>query len=163
MLADARPETEAETETEVETETEGLTSLTLATPTKTNTNKKKRKSKYPQGYGREVWEAYSDGFKRRYGTAPKRNAKQSSLACQLRERLGASDAADVAYYYPSTNNSYHAARGHTLALLVADAEKVWTEWRTGRQITQAGSREQDRLRHEGDGWDEAIAEVCDEE
>jgi hypothetical protein len=143
-----------------EKEQEKETSLSLCTVD--SAKPKKRKGKYPPGYGSAVWNSYSEGFERRYGTKPKRNAKQSSLACQLRERLGDADAAEVARYYPSTSNSYHAARGHTLALLVADAEKVWTEWRTGRQITQAGSREQDRLRHEGDGWAEAIAEVCDD-
>jgi hypothetical protein len=123
---------------------------------------KKRKTKHPHGYGNRVWNAYSDSFEQRYGTKPKRNAKQSSLACQLRERLGDEESVEVARYYPSTQNSYHVGRGHALAMLLADAEKVWTEWKTGRQITTTGAREADRLKKTGDGWARAIKEVCDD-
>ena len=123
---------------------------------------KKKKSKYPPGYGVPVWTSYSNGYEKRYGTPPIRNNKQNKMCCELRERLGEADSVDVANYYPSVQNSYHVARGHSLACLLADCEKIWTEWKTGKQITNTRANEADRLQSEGDGWLRAIEEVCDE-
>jgi hypothetical protein len=127
-----------------------LTGLAPVTP------RKRKKSKFPSGYGKLVWEAYSESYNKRYGTYPVRNAKQNKMCCELRERLGEKDSVEVARYYPSTNNGYHVSRGHALAMLLSDAEKIWTEWKTGRQITQAQARESDRLQKAGTGWQRLI-------
>lgn len=114
--------------------------------------------KEPKGPAKstKTWEAYSLAYELRYGTAPVRNAKQNSLCCQLVDRLGADVAPAVAQHYLSSQNAYYATRGHALGILLADAEKVHMEWKTGTQITQAEARERDRLAKDGAEWQAII-------
>lgn len=131
-----------------------VSSLTSETkPKRTNKTKKKSPAK-----GGPTWEAYSAGYLQRYGVEPKRNQKVNSLCCQLVDRLGAEEAPLVAGYYPTTQNGYYVQRGHILDCLVADAEKVRTEWATGKAIYQRQAREQDRLGATGELWREIMAE-----
>jgi hypothetical protein len=118
-------------------------------------SKPKRNKKEPSETSGPVWDAYAVAYHRVHGAPPARNARQNALCCQLMKLLG-SDAEQVAGYYPSVRTSPYAGSGHSLALLVRDAEKIRTEWLTGRQTTMYESREQDRLKAVGDGWAEII-------
>jgi hypothetical protein len=151
MLALARPETEAETEAETE---KRCKSEALAK----RTSKSKTKSK-----GSIVWDAYSDAYLRRYSVAPTRNAKTNALCKQLVDRLGADEAPSVAEYYLTSRNAFYVARGHSLVNLVADAEKLRTEWATGRQITQSAARESDRLAETANSWQAMIEKHGDKD
>lgn len=84
--------------------------------------------------GAVVWGAYSEGYKERYGKEPVRNARANALCAQLVKRLGAEDAPLVAAFYVAHPNPYYQQRGHALTSLVADAEKLHTEWSTGNVI-----------------------------
>jgi hypothetical protein len=119
--------------------------------------KRKRKPRVNAGLnGSEIWDSYAEAYQTRYGASPIRNARQNALCCQLRARLGG-DAPAVAAYYLSSRNAYYTARGHALAALITDAEKVRTEWATGKQITQTAAREGDRLSKEHDEWQKVIS------
>lgn len=85
--------------------------------------------------GADTWAAYALAFARRYGEQPPRNAKSNSLCKQLVKRLGALEAPEVAQFYVSHNGDFYQNKGHPLTLLVADAEKLRTEWKTGKVIT----------------------------
>lgn len=111
--------------------------------------------------GSLVWQAYSQAYQKRYEISPKRNAKQNSLCARLVDRLGMDDAIGVAAYYPSVRNAFDVARGHALEVLLKDCEKHCTAWKTGRQITQSGAREEDRLKKTGDDWQEILEEFGD--
>jgi len=168
---DATPEGEGETETQLDNSNElspHVTTLNypdpsnplLAIPVPTNKPKPKTKTKRKTRTTKSgpVWESYAAAYLRRYGTEPVRNAKSNALCCQLVDRLGAAEAPLVADYYPSSNNGYYAARGHTLSCLVADAEKIRTEWATGKTIYQREAHEQDRLGATGEMWREIMEE-----
>jgi hypothetical protein len=95
----------------------------------------------PKTNGSLTWEAYAEAYLHRYGVEPKRNKKMNSLCKTLCERLGAEEAPKVAQYYLSSRNGYYVSRGHALECLVKDAEKVRTEWATGRPLPpQPGQR-----------------------
>lgn len=85
-----------------------------------------------------VWESYSVAFATKYGEPPPRNAKANALCLQLVKRLGGEEAPEVARFYVGLNGFY-ASRGHPLSLLVNDAEKLRTEWKTGNKIAPQSS------------------------
>lgn len=99
-----------------------------------------------------TWAAYALAYERRYAIAPVRNAKSSALLSQLVDRIGAADAPEVAAYYVGHNSAYYVQRGHSLAALVADAEKLRTEWATKRQITNTEARRTERTQAGLDVW-----------
>lgn len=97
-------------------------------------------SRAAPGAGSPVWDAYESAYESRYKTKPVRNAKTNSLCTQLVKRLGADDAPEVARFFLSHRDAYYSKRGHPLTSLVADAEKLRTEWATGRLITSGDAR-----------------------
>jgi len=96
-----------------------------------------------------TWAAYSQAYLLRYGSEPVRNAKVNSLLGQLVDRIGADEAPEVAAFFLQHRNGYYAQRGHSAECLVADAEKLRTEWATGRTITQTQARQQDKTASNG--------------
>jgi hypothetical protein len=121
------------------------------------------KKEKKQTAGSKVFEAYSIAYRERYGTDPTRNEKVNSICKQIVGRLGASEAPEVARWYVGSNNSYYVQRGHSLAILLADCEKLRTEWATGRRTTQTRARQQDQLETVGQATRELIAEYEQEE
>jgi hypothetical protein len=98
----------------------------------------------------QVWEAYAESYEKRYGTPPVRNARANSLIKQFIARLGLEEAPYVAAYYVTENNSFYVAKGHPLNLLLADAEKIRTEWVRGKQMTQSRARYLDKSQDQSD-------------
>jgi hypothetical protein len=84
----------------------------------------------------EVWSAYAKAYRQRYGADPVRNATVNSQASQLLARLGAEEAPLVVEFYVSHNNRWYVQNMHSLGICLKDAEKLRTEWATGRSITQ---------------------------
>lgn len=66
------------------------------------------------------------------------------MIAQLVDRLGRDDAPLVAGFYVQHSNSLYVASGHSIGLLLRDAEKLRTEWATGRKVTQTMARQTDR-------------------
>ena len=89
---------------------------------------------------RAVWRAYGEAYQTRYAVAPVRNAKVNALVKQLVQRLGAAEAPMVAAWFVSHSGAWYVKVGHSLDGLVKDAEKLRTEWATGRSVTAAEAR-----------------------
>ncbi len=91
-----------------------------------------------------VWQAYSEAYAVRYAVEPVRNAKVNGQIKQLVKRLGIDDAPEVARFFLTHNGAYYVQRAHSVDCLLSDAEKLRTEWATGRKITVTGARQADR-------------------
>lgn len=99
-----------------------------------------------------IWVAYAAAYQQRYRADPVRNAKVNGQLASLLGRLGAEEAPQVAAFYVSHNNRYYVQKMHSVDGLLADAEKLRTEWATGRRVTAAAANEADRLQDTGDMW-----------
>lgn len=82
-----------------------------------------------------VWNAYKAAYAVRYGADPVRNATTNAQVVQLIKRVGANEAPEIAAFFVGMRDPFYARKGHTLGALLADAEKIRTEWATGRPIT----------------------------
>jgi len=86
--------------------------------------------------GSEIWESYAAAYRTIYGTDPVRNKTTNSQCKALGERLGR-DAPLVAEFFLSHRDMFYSRSMHPLGLLLRDAEKLRTEWKTGRMMTGA--------------------------
>lgn len=129
-------------------------SYQLSVSTSEGSNKTKRKKKAPKSDS--VWRAYSAAYRLRYGDDPVRNQPANAMCCKLVDLLGADEAPDVAAYYLTSNYRWYVQTGHALTSLIKDAQKLRTEWRTGRRVTAAQAHEKDRLQETGDVWGRVI-------
>jgi hypothetical protein len=109
----------------------------------------------PVAKSARAWEAYSTAFHQRYKTAPPPNARSFSLLCQLVDRLGIEEAPAVAAFYVNHNGTFYVERMHPVTLLVQDAEKLRTEWVTGRRMTRVEARSAEQ----GDAMREQVHRV----
>lgn len=101
----------------------------------------------------EVWAAYSSAYEERYGIAPVRNAKVNGMLAQFLSRLGSDEAVGVARFYITSRNGLYVSAKHCVDLMLRDAEKLHTEWRTGNTGYQRDAQEQDRLASTGAMWE----------
>lgn len=92
----------------------------------------------------ETWRAYSNAYFDKYGTEPVRNATTNSLMAGFVKRIGVDESPHVARFYLSHNNAYYIRQMHDLKAMVADAEKLRTEWATNTQMTSTRAIQQDR-------------------
>lgn len=99
-----------------------------------------------------AWSGYSTAYSARYKAQPVRNATVNGQLSQLVKRLGAEEAPDVAAWYVGHNGARYVAAGHSVGLLLADAEKLRTEWATGRQITTSQARQVDKTQGNLNNW-----------
>lgn len=107
----------------------------------------------------EVWEAYSAAYFLKYGTQPVRNAKVNSQLSHLIDRLGAEEAPQVAAFYVQHNNAFYVRNGHAVGFLLNDAEKLRTEWATGRMLTQQEAYQIDRTQSNYNAFAPLLAEA----
>lgn len=120
---------EAEVDTEADTE---------ANPdTEAKTEKRKKRVAEPSATA-PLREAYSLAYLNRYGTEPIWNSKTNSQIKEVLRRLG-QEAVPVASFYLTHNGSFYASRMHPVGLLLNDAEKLRTEWATGRTASNGRS------------------------
>lgn len=103
---------------------------------------------------RAVWQAYSAAYLIRYGEEPIRNAKTNSIVILLLDRLPMAEAPSVAAHFVRSQNAYYVGRGHTIDLLLADAEKLRTEWATNRHGTATEAHQTDKTAARGNVWEE---------
>jgi hypothetical protein len=130
--------------------------------TKGGTKKPRTTKKSKEPKGDPVWREYIPAYRQRYGKEPIRNQGQNVAACQIIDKIGKKDAGAVAAFYVHSSNAWYIQKGHTLRAMVADAEKLHTEWATNRRTTQAGAREGDRLQEQGDVWQRVKARRLEE-
>lgn len=105
-----------------------------------------------------VWDSYSTAYERRYGTQPVRNATVSGQLAHFVTRVPAAEAPEIAAFYVRSNNAFYVKKGHSVGVMLPDAEKLRTEWSTGRQITGTAAAQQDQTQANLDGWAEHMSE-----
>jgi len=115
----------------------------------------------PVAKGAEVWAAYAESYKIRYGVDPVRNQTVNSLLCKLVDKLGAVEAPQVAAFYVRHNGQWYVSKMHPPNVLVQDAEKLRTEWATGRTMTHAKAQQADRTATTGDIFRKLINEEAE--
>lgn len=91
-----------------------------------------------------AWAAYAASYSDRYGTEPSRNATVNGQLAAFVKRIGAEEAPDVAAFYVKHDDAFYVRKGHPVGLLLSDAEKLRTEWFTGKKITGAQARDAER-------------------
>ncbi len=115
-----------------------------------------KKNKQPETS--ETWNAYSESYFNRYGVEPVRNATVSGQLAQLIKRLGKDESPHVASFYVNHNNQFYVQKMHTVGLLLADAEKLRTEWATRRQVTNTQAKQADKKQATSNVFNQLIEE-----
>jgi hypothetical protein len=87
-----------------------------------------------------TWRAYRDAYAWRHGAEPKPNAKIMGQLKQLVSRIPAEEAPQVAAFYVKHDDQFYVKAMHPVGLLLRDAEKLRTEWATGRTMTQTRAK-----------------------
>lgn len=105
-----------------------------------------------------VWQAYAAAYLARYGVEPVRNAAVNGQLAQVVARLGA-EAEFVAEFYLGHKNRYYVEKMHPVGLLLSDAEKLRTEWATGRQVTATQAQQADKTQANFNAFAPLIAEA----
>lgn len=81
----------------------------------------------------DAWAAYSAAYAERYGTEPSRSAKTNSILCKLVDEVGAEDAPKIAAHFLTMDSALYTSSMHDPTLLIRDAQKIRTCWRTGTE------------------------------
>ncbi len=97
-----------------------------------------------------TWRAYRDAFEKKYGSKPPWNAKIAGQLKQLVARIPAIAAPEVAAFYLTHPGARYVGAMHPVGLLLFDAEKLYTEWQTGRTVTGTGARQAEKFGHAAD-------------
>lgn len=79
-----------------------------------------------------VWQAYSTAYRVRYGAEPVRNRTVNGQLANFVTRIPADEAPLVATFFVQHNGGLYVSAMHPTNLLQRDAEKLRTEWATGR-------------------------------
>lgn len=137
--------------------------LQPATPTATKKKVLTDEETALQSVCRETWGAYSAAYCERYSTDPVRNAKVSGQVKQYCQRVPAGEAPAIAAFYVRHNAGFYVAKLHPVGLLLADAEKLRTEWATNRTITATQAQQSDRTQANGNIFGKLIAEAKERE
>lgn len=106
-----------------------------------------------------TWDAYAAAYEVRYEALPLRDAKANALLRQILKRLPLDEAPGVVAHYVRSNNEYYVRRGHELQHLLADVQKLRTEWLTGRHGTAAAAHRIDKTADRGERYAEMMAEL----
>lgn len=91
----------------------------------------------------QTWRAYRDAFAARYRAKPPWNSKTGGQLKQFVSRIGADEAPLVAAFYLLHGGYRYVSAGHSVGLLLQDAEKLRTEWATSTIVTDASARKTD--------------------
>ena len=116
-----------------------------------------------QAVCREMWAAYSANYRDRYSESPIINAKVRAQVKQFCQRVPSLEAPHIAAFYVRHNNAFYVGKGHTVGPLLADAEKLRTEWATNQTITQTQAQQADKTQANGNVWGKVIAGIEERE
>lgn len=105
---------------------------------------RKPRADKPAAPSSAVWDSYADAYERRYGVPPVRNASVNAHLAQVVGKLGGDEAPAVAAHFVGSQNGLYVAAMHPTNLLLRDAEKLRTEWATGRGMTRTQAAMADR-------------------
>ena len=121
---------ERRVDTEAETETDQSREETPKGVTATKT-----KSRSQAATTTDTWGSFSQAYLNRYGVEPTRNAKVNGQLAQFCKRVPIEEAPAIAAFYVGHNNAFYLRVAHSTDALLKDAEKLRTEWQTGRKVT----------------------------
>ena len=111
--------------------------------------------------GRATWKSYCEAYAKRYAVDPVQNKTVRSQMKQFVQRIGFDESPSVAAFYVSHNDPFYIKKCHSVGQMLSDAEKLRTEWATGRNSTdseQFKSSGQRRL----ENTDKAVQEFLNE-
>lgn len=81
-----------------------------------------------------TFDAYSAAYELKYGYKPLRDGQVSSILCKFVDRVGKDNAPKIAEFYLSHNSNFYILKKHPVKLLLDDAEKLYTEWKSGNTV-----------------------------
>jgi hypothetical protein len=84
--------------------------------------------------------AYKAAYVARYGVPPIRNAKVNTQCLQLAKDVGVDNAEAVVTYYLSRDDAFYINASHPIGLCLVNAQKLWTEMRTHKEVTMTEAR-----------------------
>lgn len=87
---------------------------------------------------KDTWAKYANAYFTKYGALPVRNSKVNSNVKNFVQRIGAEEAPQIAAWYVNHTDNFYARDAHGFGLLAKDAEKLRTEWITGRIVNSGG-------------------------
>lgn len=108
------------------------------------------KAEKPESASGSTWAAYAKAYLDRYGAEPVRNAKVNGQLASFVARIGAEEAPGVARFFVGHQGAFYVRGMHAVDALLKDAEKLRTEWATGRRIlaTQAAQADRTATNHD---------------
>lgn len=107
---------------------------------------------------RQTWASYSSAYFEKYQTEPVRNAKVSSQVKDFVKRIGYEESPHVAAWFLNHKSAFYVQGGHVFGLLSKDAEKLRTEWVTGKTMNGNRARQVERSGSMIDVVNEIISE-----
>lgn len=107
-----------------------------------------------------VWESYANAYADRHGVPPVRNAKVNGQLTAFLKRVSVDEAPHIAAYYVRHNNHFYVQKMHSVDCLLADAEKLRTEWATQTTMTSTQARQADRTQANGSVFGKLILEAA---
>jgi hypothetical protein len=129
--------------------------------------RKSRKAEPAKAHGPDTgptWDAYAEAFVARYGVEPVRNATVNAQMLRFVERIGATEAPDVArFFVASCSSAFYVKRCHAVGVLLTDAESLHTQWATHRPITATEAAMADRTATNAKAFGPLIAEARERE
>ena len=111
----------------------------------------------PKAANAKTWDSYQRAYRQRYGCEPIRNAQANALIANIVKAVGATVAPSLVAYYLTHNGYYHVRERHSLKALMASLQAVYTDWQTGKQITQAQAQQADRTQTNFDTANRVLA------
>lgn len=106
-----------------------------------------------------TWDSYSEAYKNRYGEPPVRNATVNSQLKQFVNRIPSEAAPSVAAFFLSHNDQFYLKSMHPVGLLLRDAEKLHTEWKTGNKMLSTHARDIERMQSNQDAFEIAASRI----
>jgi len=98
---------------------------------------KARSPKASEALTAATWRTYSDAYRQRYGVDPVRGAAVNSKLAQFVRTVGEQEAPAIAALYVQSEEPFYVREMHKVGLLLSDAEKLRTQWKTGHRSSKA--------------------------
>lgn len=94
-----------------------------------------------------TWNSYCDAYFLKYNTFPVRNATVNSQMAQFVKRIGMDESPDVAKFFLSLTEPFYVKAMHSVGVMLKDAEKIRTQWKTGKSISDTSVKLEDQSNH----------------
>ncbi len=117
----------------------------------------RKRADRPAAPSAETWERYAEAYKRRYSVEPVRNMSVNAKLALVVGKLGAEEAPPVAAFFVGQQNGLYVSAMHPVDLLLRDAEKIRTEWATGRTVTRTQAQQADKTQTNANAFGALIA------